>query len=261
MAMNLNMAGGAQGMMKEGSTLADGVDEAVLKNIGVRTRRLLMIIVRVDASRERRRGRVARALINDHERRPLDPRHVRRHVTTLPGDLRRRRRGVPRARADGPRRDLLRRRDDLRHRPGRRRRRRDRGLRGHGLRRFGDRHRGPARSVGRLYNRTTPAPVRRPGPRRGPGPGPASADPDLGVGHLPARRPRGRLRATRCSTNQRPPGHFWSVAASYSLLSSRRRRRWHSRVHRRRRRRRERATPSPMSARRRGRRVDAVAAR
>ena len=34
MAMNLNMAGGAQGMMKEGSTLADGVDEAVLKNIG-----------------------------------------------------------------------------------------------------------------------------------------------------------------------------------------------------------------------------------
>ena len=33
--MNLNMAGGAQGMMKEGSTLADGVDEAVLKNIGV----------------------------------------------------------------------------------------------------------------------------------------------------------------------------------------------------------------------------------
>ena len=35
MAMNLNMAGGAQGMMKEGSTLADGVDEAVLKNIGV----------------------------------------------------------------------------------------------------------------------------------------------------------------------------------------------------------------------------------
>ena len=32
--MNLNMAGGAQGMMKEGSTLADGVDEAVLKNIG-----------------------------------------------------------------------------------------------------------------------------------------------------------------------------------------------------------------------------------
>ena len=34
--MNLNMAGGAQGMMKEGSTLADGVDEAVLKNIGVR---------------------------------------------------------------------------------------------------------------------------------------------------------------------------------------------------------------------------------
>ena len=31
MAMNLNMAGGAQGMMKEGSTLADGVDEAVLK--------------------------------------------------------------------------------------------------------------------------------------------------------------------------------------------------------------------------------------
>ena len=36
MAMNLNMAGGAQGMMKEGSTLADGVDEAVLKNIGVR---------------------------------------------------------------------------------------------------------------------------------------------------------------------------------------------------------------------------------
>ncbi len=49
--MNLNMAGGAQGMMKEGSTLADGVDEAVLKNIGVRTRRLLMIIVRVDASR------------------------------------------------------------------------------------------------------------------------------------------------------------------------------------------------------------------
>ena len=36
MAMNLNMAGGAQGMMKEGSTLADGVDEAVLKNIGRR---------------------------------------------------------------------------------------------------------------------------------------------------------------------------------------------------------------------------------
>ena len=36
MAMNLNMAGGAQGMMKEGSTLADGVDEAVLKNIGAR---------------------------------------------------------------------------------------------------------------------------------------------------------------------------------------------------------------------------------
>ena len=34
--MNLNMAGGAQGMMKEGSTLADGVDEAVLKNIGPR---------------------------------------------------------------------------------------------------------------------------------------------------------------------------------------------------------------------------------
>ena len=29
MAMNLNMAGGAQGMMKEGSTLADGVDDCV----------------------------------------------------------------------------------------------------------------------------------------------------------------------------------------------------------------------------------------
>ncbi len=151
-------------------------------------------------------------------RRPLDPRHVRRHVTTLPGDLRRRLFCMPRARADRPRRDLLRRRDDLRQRPGRRRRRRDRGLRGHGLRRFGDRHRGAARSVGRLYNRTTPAPVRRPGPRRGPGPGPAGADPDLGVGHLPARRPRGRLRATRCSTNQRPPGHFWYVPASSSLL-------------------------------------------
>ena len=39
MAMNLNMAGGAQGMMKEGSTLADGVDEAVLKNIGARSPR------------------------------------------------------------------------------------------------------------------------------------------------------------------------------------------------------------------------------
>mmetsp|Transcript_22785 Transcript_22785/g.59326 ORF Transcript_22785/g.59326 Transcript_22785/m.59326 type:complete len:539 (+) Transcript_22785:222-1838(+) len=43
MAMNLNMAGGAQGMMKEGSTLADGVDEAVLKNIGA-TKQLAKIV-------------------------------------------------------------------------------------------------------------------------------------------------------------------------------------------------------------------------
>jgi len=43
MAMNLNMAGGAQGMMKEGSTLADGVDEAVLKNIGA-TKQLARIV-------------------------------------------------------------------------------------------------------------------------------------------------------------------------------------------------------------------------
>ena len=41
--MNLNMAGGAQGMMKEGSTLADGVDEAVLKNIGA-TKQLAKIV-------------------------------------------------------------------------------------------------------------------------------------------------------------------------------------------------------------------------
>ena len=165
-----------------------------------------------------RRGEFIVQTPTNAPRRPLDPRHVRRHVTTLPGDLRRRLFCMPRARAHGPRRDLLRRRDDLRQRPGRRRRRRDRGLRGHGLRRPRHGHRGPARSVGRLYNRTTPAPVRRPGPRRGPGPGPAGADPDLGVGHLPARRPRGRLRATRCSTNQRPPGHFWSATASSSLL-------------------------------------------
>ena len=169
-----------------------------------------------------RRAREARPCRDGHPRpprRPLDPRHVRRHVTALPGDLRRRLFCMPRARADRPRRDLLHRRDDLRQRPGRRRRRRDRGLRGHGLRWFGDRHRGPARSVGRLYNRTTPAPVRRPGPRRGPGPGLAGADPDLGVGHLPARGPRGRLRAPRGRARQRPPGHFWYVAASFSLLS------------------------------------------
>ena len=42
MAMNLNMAGGAQGMMHEGSTLADGVDEAVL-NIGA-TKQLAKIV-------------------------------------------------------------------------------------------------------------------------------------------------------------------------------------------------------------------------
>ena len=148
-------------------------------------------------------------------RRPLDPRHVRRHISiTLPGDLRRRLFCMPRARADRPRRDLLRRRDDLRQRPGRRRRRRDRGLRGHGLRRPRHRHRGAARSVGRLYNRTTPAPVRRPASSR-PGSSPAGADPDLGVGHPPARRPRGRVRAT-LPTNQRPPGHFWYVPASQS---------------------------------------------
>ena len=49
-----------------------------------------MIIVRVDVAARESRGRVAMALFNDHERRLLDPRHVRRHVTTLPGDLRRR---------------------------------------------------------------------------------------------------------------------------------------------------------------------------
>ena len=39
MAMNLNMAGGAQGMMKEGSTLADGVDDCVeINQCVVRTR-------------------------------------------------------------------------------------------------------------------------------------------------------------------------------------------------------------------------------
>ena len=171
-----------------------------------------------------RRAREARRVhcSNTHERatqasRPT-PRAAPRHNPA--SSLLRRRRGLPRARAGGPRRDLLHRHGDLRQRPGRRRRRRDRGLRGHGLRRFGDRHRGPARSVGRLYNRTTPAPGRRPGPRRGPGPGPAGADPDLGVGHLPARRPRGRVRATRCSTNQRSPGHFWSVPASYFRIDA-----------------------------------------
>jgi len=43
MAMNLNMAGGATGMMKDGTTLADGVDEAVLKNIGA-TKQLAKIV-------------------------------------------------------------------------------------------------------------------------------------------------------------------------------------------------------------------------
>jgi len=43
MAMNMNMAGGAQGMMKGGSTLADGVDECILKNIGA-TKQLATIV-------------------------------------------------------------------------------------------------------------------------------------------------------------------------------------------------------------------------
>ena len=178
----------------------------------------VFMIIRASTRRAREPRRVFAMALFRHERRPLDPRHVRRHVTALPVDLRRRLFCMPRARAHGPRSDLLHRRDDLRQRPGRRRRRRHGNLRGHGLRRFGDRHRGAARPGGGPYNRTTPAPVRRPGPRRGPGPGFTKADPNLGVGRLPARRPRGRVRATRCSTNQRPPDHFRYAAASSRLL-------------------------------------------
>ena len=43
MAMNLNMASGTSGMLKDGTTLADGVDEAVLKNIGA-TKQLSNIV-------------------------------------------------------------------------------------------------------------------------------------------------------------------------------------------------------------------------
>ncbi|KAH8061975.1 hypothetical protein JL722_3935 [Aureococcus anophagefferens] len=43
MAMNLNMASGTSGMLKDGTTLADGADEAVLKNIGA-TKQLSNIV-------------------------------------------------------------------------------------------------------------------------------------------------------------------------------------------------------------------------
>lgn len=43
MAMNMNMAQGSGGMLKDGTTLADGVDEAILKNIGA-TKQLACIV-------------------------------------------------------------------------------------------------------------------------------------------------------------------------------------------------------------------------